>query len=736
MTTCEDLYYEFVKPFFEQQNKQDKRAIKYQKDLTWERSGLNSAQLSKGFIKATAYVGGAECDFPLSSCANVYQFLRKHWKVTKDGWFEKINGKEGISLSPSVEVHPSYSKDRVNQSIASSKGEVKIIDTYASFLIDFQNQKEEEELIRGWLADDERKIKLLVLDPAEKAFEIRLKSIHSGRAFEIRKSILNGLKSLFKICETSNNRFEIHIMDEIPAMHGIILPSRIFFGLHYSFGLSQNATFFEMQGGDNKMREDFNHHFNTLWENRDRSRALDKDLLEQISKKVDQANQEFPLLKGKWEVLFHDRWDGGGATSEEGTIEQKNVRSESPKGSVLGKISCAILEVIDRGEKGGPIRAKLVFFDAQLGKEREFESDIRFERLEQSEFAYFQFSDFQKLSIRLIVRYKSDKDKTYLGHWTLMNDNDLNSGPAVLKKMDHNSNIAAKYALSVDEIEDLYVIRGLVFRESSSFSLEQFRAEFNKQEDLSRFAGVYKMYSYGRHKQRKGIQLNILEIKEYGYVEYKSKRREAPDIKTEEFEAKGVALVKNQNLYITLTHDKYEHRTGYFILNIGDRQATAGSVYAGMFLGISWDDQKPVARKIVIVKTDKAYTEEEASFCGLESSEYKNLHKGIQKALSGRVTNLVGFLRAPIFSLEDLFNEWNKSEKQDSEILFEIACEKALQSKKSECLSLLNRAIEHGFSDLKRFELMIEKSTIRQEVLADTEYQAVKIHVYGEDAGS
>lgn len=71
-----------------------------------------------------------------------------------------------------------------------------------------------------------------------------------------------------------------------------------------------------------------------------------------------------------------------------------------------------------------------------------------------------------------------------------------------------------------------------------------------------------------------------------------------------------------------------------------------------------------------------------------------------------------------IFNYEDYF--------------YQQACRFALQNDKEKSLSLLGRAVEHGFYKLEDFESAIKDSTIFSGIVEDMTYQKLKRSLYGD----
>ena len=99
----------------------------------------------------------------------------------------------------------------------------------------------------------------------------------------------------------------------------------------------------------------------------------------------------------------------------------------------------------------------------------------------------------------------------------------------------------------------------------------------------------------------------------------------------------------------------------------------------------------------------------------LYSPQYFDLPEGVRANLTGRMNNLIGFIRKKaISSNDDLIKESN-DEIDIGNLLFESACQKAIDKNISGCAKMILRAVRHGFTDLQLFEEKLtewEKSRI------------------------
>lgn len=726
----EKLLNEFILPFRTQVKEGCEKGQVKRKDLGCRICGVSPTDITRVFnsIDSTAPEAVAPGVY-----LKVYKCLNRHWTVLPGNCFiRKTDDKHDEELSQlppaKIDTYRTYPKSRIIKCLKDCRSDIKIIDTFSSFLYDFREQ-EEKEAILEWLAKSQKKLKMLVLDPGGLGLELRLKSNFNIPSTTFRSNILSGLKSLLELVNFYPSRFEVRVMDELPAMHGILMGDSAFFGLHYSFTPSQNASFFEVHGSTNFVFSDFNRHFDEIWEKR--SQRLDTDLLATLDKKVKQANLTFDLLQGVWKLFFHDRWP----------------RPGQKKDFLLGNISCARLK-IERPQANQYMVSEITYYDAQLKKNQSLYSNVRFENLHDCDFARLWFTDYDQISIQITLRCMIRRDTPLMGHLTLMNNFDLYTSPvllyraeSVIESSDDNHQLSEEktandinfrqpqYAIPIEKVSP-ELVRSIAFTKNTSFSLETFREQFLNYQlnnDLDNFSGVYRMYAYGRSRDKggRGIQINIIEIMPSGFVKYK----------TSGFEAHGIASVKENNLYITLQHKDFKHRTGYFIFHTINTPARKNDIYAGVFLGISYRMEVPMARRVILSNTDEGFDYIHPDFALLNSPEYKALPKELRKNLTGRIENNIGFLNrmGDVFDLESLGLEWEHSVHFD-DILFESACFRAMVINRDtvhNTLEILERAVHQGFSNLKEFEKNIFQSELRDDIIKSVRYQRIKQLVEG-----
>lgn len=224
------------------------------------------------------------------------------------------------------------------------------------------------------------------------------------------------------------------------------------------------------------------------------------------------------------------------------------------------------------------------------------------------------------------------------------------------------------------------------------------------------YAGVYNVYNYGTSKtddgkERKVIIKTAMEITDFGLVKFKN-------LSLSESHGK-LHLLKGDNLFMEMKG--MDNRDGYFIFHVGDIEPITGTIYTGIFAGLTVKSRLPIAKRVII-----EYIGEDG-FDDIEVKKFDiyedhRIDDRIRSSLIGNFKNVVGFLKKgiPIFSKEDLKDEIN-STTQLANALFKGACYCVLEENTSDAtkietsLYLLQKAIYHGFKDI---ELYLE--TLRQ----------------------
>lgn len=702
------LHVEFVQKFDSQPSP---GRLRFQEELLIP-GGISKSTLSRAFKNARTLEEKADRPPADVACVTAYQFLLQNWSVSEGHVFSYIGPPLEVTQEEKVILHPRFPREAVQNALANGGNEVRIIDTYPSFLLSNQEHPEEINFL-NWALQPGRKLKLLVLNPVGHGIDLRINAaITKPLLFEMpisafRTALVAAFQQLLEFSKEHDGQLEVKLMDEFPAAHGVLMSNHTFFGFHFSHRLAHKASFFEIKGS-NHLSIDFHQHFEKIWNEPHSSVKLDQRAFGNIKRVLEQKNHSWNSLVGRWEVYFQDKWQ------------------EDPS-ATLSKISRAVLEV-DPPHNSALMEARLYFQDAELNRMQTFDGNVRFERLKEGEFAFLIFSDHENLSIRLIVRCKLDANNRFLlGHWVLTNAYDLNTSAIVLLRVNDKLYPSPQFDIPFPEIGHKGLLKTMAFRNQQSLSLNEF-AEHNKtgkeNAGVEMFNGTYKMYAYSLNrvqeskKLKKGIQLNMLHISPYGFVQYHS-------VKSTAF---GVASVKRDNLYITLTDHSRDYRVGHFIFHTKDKKIEKDGVYAGVFLGITYRHGLPVARRVVLVKTDQEFGQEPPQHIVANSPEYHALDEGLKKALSGRIKNLIGFLRSngDIFTLDELFEEWERSILFEENEFVDFACHYVQQKDIKKAIELLDRAVEFGFFDLQRFEDRIRHTEVFQTLIEDSKYKAIK----------
>lgn len=246
------------------------------------------------------------------------------------------------------------------------------------------------------------------------------------------------------------------------------------------------------------------------------------------------------------------------------------------------------------------------------------------------------------------------------------------------------------------------------------------------------YAGLYKVYSYSSRmsSRRKCIAVGILEIHPNYAVNYKKEAGKE--------EARGRAEMNYTNLIIHL-RDVSLNRYGAFFITTKDYlpRGQERYIFSGVFGGFARLKNNGVASRLVLepVKGEGlSYESLEPERIDLYSSQYHQIDPVIRQVLSGRLKNLIGFMKeANTFAK----NHLQKDIKEDiplGEVFFQSALYEAQQKEVEKSLKMIRRAVRYSFEDLDRFERELNELTernwveagIRDAILQDDQYQEIR----------
>lgn len=228
--------------------------------------------------------------------------------------------------------------------------------------------------------------------------------------------------------------------------------------------------------------------------------------------------------------------------------------------------------------------------------------------------------------------------------------------------------------------------------------------------------GVYKVFSYGLRgdDSTRCISVSVLLIDSFRGVKLKSKTgNSSPEI------AWGYAYNEDDHFIIHLKNQR-NGRWGCFVVDTDNMRPeinkssnkSATTVYSGVFAGFTRRNKRAVANRILLEYVSaepKDFDEYSPKKIDLYSSEYNDISSPIKDALTGMYGNMIGFLRSGVITKLSHLESENKEAINFAFLFYDSACHRALLKDPDESLRMIERAVNHGFNDLLRFEEQLEK---------------------------
>jgi hypothetical protein len=477
------------------------------------------------------------------------------------------------------------------------------------------------------------------------------------------------------------------------------------YGLYLSFDHTENNSYIEITDKKHYTYIDISKHFDTIWNDDDRAMVLSTDLIEKFESSLYFVKNELPYFSNsKWKIHLHDL--------------DNMVKSNAPApfNSIIGEIHTWDLQ-INKPKKGIYLEAKLSI----PGKE--LKANVVTERIHDRDYAHIRFSDFKTISIHLSFHCRQDRiEDVLLGYVIIASGSDACSCYMVMKKED----VQNSQNTNTDDDIHLYYNRLLSFRDSSYLSLERVKYEKEKL-DINRWAGLYKVYSYGGKKgDQKCIKVNWLSIDRYGVARYTNEH-------LQNLEGRATHIPPNLHFVFTYYDEMQEkQRRSYLIISIGKTTPIINQrYYTGVHLGVSWDSHMPTGKRFILEyvgKEEKLTPAHTHRKINLHSPEYNELDTAVQRLLSGRVKNLLGFLRQKgnIFNLADLKTEWERSIPL-GDVFYDSAVQHVKRGAYKDAVTMLFRAVNHGFNDMNKFENEINKDypLVMEEIRKEKDYAKI-----------
>lgn len=600
-----------------------------------------------------------------------------------------------------VTPYPNYDSAEIAKAVAESGEDICILNTYlGSKLFDGEASDDDPNRLKNWIVSQKKKVRLLLLRPDGKAMRLRTKTNLGESIADLTRRIISGLEAVLKLKEQYPEQIEIRLMDELPGVSCVILTNKLFYGLHYSFGHAEVGPVFAVTNATHFTYIKIKEHFDTLW-SEERSQSLDKWLLAQVKNAVQVVYNRLDYLIGEWEVFIHK-------------IEEVYKGEGPAPDKVLGAgIEKFILD-IQKNDRDIYPKAMII-----LPNLERLTGSLVTEYLQDRDYAHIRFTDHTRISIHLTIHCRYEGKVPLLGFYTMSSSTDSCTGTALLYKKEQGA------LRSPSTLPESWK-RQLAFCDGAFMSLKKVSSTVSTYEKFP-YAGVYKVYSYGgKPNGAKSIKINWLKINEWGEATYKNQHygpKEPSGILA------GRATEIDKNTHIVFTGFKPQKRRSYLIIYTDNTYPEEGRYYSAVHLGVSWDRQMPTGKRFILELVKEDFDIVEPKLVLLHSPEYYQIQAPLRKLLSGRVKNLLGFLRqgGAIFDIRDVGKELEHS-VQMSNVFFHSACMLAKESAK-EAASMLFRAVNHGFDDLDKFEqtiISMVESDILKEIQATEDYKNIQ----------
>ena len=282
--------------------------------------------------------------------------------------------------------------------------------------------------------------------------------------------------------------------------------------------------------------------------------------------------------------------------------------------------------------------------------------------------------------------------------------------------------------LKLEKLHSVSNISHLFFKEKSSLLLKPGQ---NKSINFLECAGIYKIYSYGRKSkddksakkelQDRCIIIGKIIIHPTGFVQLESTFKGR--------KASGRIEYLLGNYFIQLTNEDYLKsktindklgRRGFFILHteesIPDKEEH--KYLCGIFSGLS-NNNSPLAKRVILERITKDFTDDSVHIkpdkLRLFSLEYEKLNNTIQKILTGRIPNYIGFQRLGRALLKKSDLEEYQGKRIDIGFLFiSAAIVKANNIYEEDSIEPINqlliRGFQHGYLNIEFFKTQITSS--------------------------
>jgi hypothetical protein len=674
--------------------------------LTNEKSGkkitrkdLNATSVIRDrvqdYTSVFKYLDGDHDKPIISETRNVLETFERRWIITEEGFLRKKadTSEPNPSGDNGIRFYQNYRTAKIGEAVlaAGAAEPIRIINTYLpNYMTNAQADRNDPDLLRNWLIKG-KKVKVLILNPSKHAMRLRAKSLDiSGQ--QLASNLIGDLDQLLRMQEQYKDLLEVKLMDEIPGVSAVILPNKVYYGLHLAHGHTEAMPYTEMPDGTAcETYQNIVLHFDTIWESQHRSEILANDSFQKVERALHGVRITLDYLTnhdGYWDLYLHD------VSAVIGSI------NTAPFKEVVNRILRWELQITPP-ENGIYLKGHL----SVLGTEATFDPvNVVTERIIDRDYVYLRFSDFYGLSIHLTFHCRIENiEEPLIGYYTIMSGSDSCSGYLILYKRVRKESLPR----SVENLAPYYR-RLLSLRDGSYLSLERVRHTRRLFKEKMYFAGTYKVYSYGGIRGgRKGIKVNWLHIDDAGIARYRNQRF----VKGDELVGRATYIEPNLHIMSTYFKDGFPERRGYLIAKVAKNFPQKGRFYGAVNLGVSFEsDQIPNGKRFILEYVEGVdFDDVEPGFIPIHSKEYKQLPAPIRGLLSGRIKNLNGFLRNSglITDMKDLESEWEKS-IQLGLVFLDSAIEHYRRQDYRGSIVMLERAVNHGFDNLPHFEQIVE----------------------------
>lgn len=613
--------------------------------------------------------------------------FKETFSFNPDGTLELIGG---IPSNPII-IHKNYEEAEIGKHVFKAGTEVCLINTFLAYDLVHKDADETSiKTLKNWLKVQNKKVRVIVLRPDGKGMMLRAKSSLGSNGAALVNDLIQQLESLLELQTELPNQLEVRLVDEIPGVSGVILENKAFFGLHLAFGHTEQSTWHEITSTEHYSYKNLKKHFDELWKP-DRSMPLTADEIDHLKRALNIARGDLGFLTANpWKVYLHEM-----------TMVIKGNRA-APFADTTGEVSIWDLKLTkpDRG----------IYLIAELktsASEQPLKAKLITEKLGNSDYAHCRFTVFERFSIHLTFNCRLEDQaihplKLMLGYYVISAGADACSGYIALQHTSDNLDVNEEPTEVVN-----YLNRLLTFRDSSYFSLHRTRSEMTRFSGMPH-KGTYKVYSYGGKRDGgKCIKVNWLKIDEIGVATYKNQRFPKGLI--------GRATLIDGKLHIVFNNtNTNKQRRSYLIISVPELPVPRDTYYSAVHLGVSEDPSMPIGKRFILEYLENVDFEGSAPFpIALHSDDYKKLKDELKKLLSGRVKNLLGFLRKEgnIKDYIDIKAEWEES-IQMSEVFYESALWKARKREDGlvdpnavkDAADMILRAVNHGFDQMTKFD--------------------------------